>query len=197
MEFGTATDSSAPTGMKIIIIGPSGSGKTAISNYLAGQTNNDSLEAPATYNETKGVRILECERNLHGRGTKSLEIWDVSGNSSFESGWPAIMQHADGVILVYNPDKAGNDIEIGDWFDEFVKNNSRISDPVEQCLAFAHHSQTDNQGRHASKVPAKLKVARIGVVDTGFDSSSSTVVTQNFDDFLAKCSEVKAKKSKE
>lgn len=36
---------------------------------------------------------------------QSIEIWDVSGNSAFESGWPAVSQHADGVLLVYNPEK--------------------------------------------------------------------------------------------
>ena len=29
-----------------------------------------------------------------------VEIWDVSGNAAFESGWRAVMQHCDGVLLV-------------------------------------------------------------------------------------------------
>lgn len=38
MENFGGGDSTAPDGMKVIIIGPSASGKTAIANYLAGQT---------------------------------------------------------------------------------------------------------------------------------------------------------------
>ena len=84
--------------------------------------------------------------------------------------------------MVYNPDKAGNDVEAGDWFDEFVKSKGL----VDQCLVLAHHPSSSTRAV-ASRVPAKIKVANLGVVETGFDSGSATIVAQNFDDFLAKC----------
>lgn len=30
----------------------------------------------------------------------------------YESGWAAVAQHTSGVVLVYNPEKAGNDNEV-------------------------------------------------------------------------------------
>mmetsp|Transcript_66349 Transcript_66349/g.130080 ORF Transcript_66349/g.130080 Transcript_66349/m.130080 type:complete len:111 (+) Transcript_66349:146-478(+) len=109
----------------------------------------------------------------------------------FESGWAAVAQHASGVVLVYNPEKAGNDNEVGNWFDVFVKDKGL--NPQEQCVVFAHHPAASAGVRHASKIPPKLKVAGIGVVETGFDSSSSTVLQQNFDDFLLKCVDTSAR----
>jgi hypothetical protein len=58
-------------------------------------------------------------------------------------------------------DKPGNDIEIGDWYDEFVKNNPRITNPNQQCIAFAHHPQPDNVNR-------KRVWERVEIVDTYF-----------------------------
>ena len=113
-----------------------------------------------------------------------VEIWDVSGNAAFESGWRAVMQHCDGVLLVYNPERAGNDVEIGNWYDAFVKVNDL--DPKAQCLVFAHHSQTGG-GMTAAKAPPKFSQAGVTFVDTSYDSTSTTVIQQNFDDFLVRC----------
>ena len=45
------------------------------------------------------------------------------------------MNEADGVILVYNPDSPGQDQQIGDWFEFFVRKNGLKE---EQCLVLAH-----------------------------------------------------------
>ena len=45
----------APRGLKILVVGPSAAGKSALANFL-GDPECDSLQQPATYNETKGVR---------------------------------------------------------------------------------------------------------------------------------------------
>ena len=45
----------APRGLKILVVGPSAAGKSALANVL-GDPECDSLQQPATYNETKGVR---------------------------------------------------------------------------------------------------------------------------------------------
>ena len=53
--------------------------QTTICRFLS--TEVETLVQPSAYIETKGVRILECERNLPGRGNQQCEIWDVSGES--------------------------------------------------------------------------------------------------------------------
>ena len=45
------------------------------------------------------------------------------------------MNEADGVLLVYNPDAAGQDQQLADWYEYFVRKNG-LKD--EQCLIFAH-----------------------------------------------------------
>lgn len=110
------------------------------------------------------------------------EIWDVSGDSSYENCWPAIIQHADGVVLVYNPDKDGHAEDIGAWYDFFVERNEDID--AGQCLVLAHHPEP--MGRSMSRPPPKLK--NLKSVDTTYnDSSVITVLHQNFDDFLSAC----------
>ena len=32
-----------------------------------------------------------------------VELWDCSGHQRFEPCWPAMMQNADAVVLIYNP----------------------------------------------------------------------------------------------
>jgi Rab-like protein 5 len=54
------------------------------------------------------------------------------------------MQDAHGVILVYNPEAAGQAQEIGDWYEYFVKQKG-LSES--QCLVFAHHHSSDAASR--------------------------------------------------
>ena len=49
-------DATRPNGMKVLVVGPSASGKTIISNFLAGNEEQEALKPPTNYNETKGVR---------------------------------------------------------------------------------------------------------------------------------------------
>ena len=60
-------------------------------------------------------------------------------------------------------------------------------------LVFAHHPGSAGV-RHASRVPAKIKVAGLGVVETGYDSAAATVLQQTFVDFLAGCATVRARR---
>jgi intraflagellar transport protein 22 len=114
-------------------------GKTTISNYLSG--NIESLSS-SRYDPTNGVRILEFEKRFNGvPETINVELWDSSGDQSYEGCWKAIMHEADGIILVYNPDAPGQDQQIGDWFDFFVRKNG-LKDG--QCIVFAHRSKVSN-----------------------------------------------------
>ena len=57
----------------------------------------------------------------------------------YEAGWRAVMAYTDGVILVYDPDSAGQDQQLTLWYDFFVKRNG-LRD--EQCLIFAHRGNS-------------------------------------------------------
>ncbi|CAG0888356.1 unnamed protein product [Cyprideis torosa] len=76
------------------------SGKSYLSNFLADATES----ATGDYRPTKGVRILEFESpaDIH---KAEVELWDTSGDSQYESCWPAIQRDAGGVIFVYDPQR--------------------------------------------------------------------------------------------
>ena len=152
--------------LKIVVCGPSISGKTAICNYLCEENpsapfkvmeyvssgniegkdnmNKDSFNQDSNnpfYVPTEGVRIRELEKELFGGGGRggrySLQLWDSSGDHSYEGTWPAIINDANGVILVYNPAKPAQEQEITIWYDTFVK-GSGLSD--DQCLVILQTS---------------------------------------------------------
>jgi hypothetical protein len=52
------------------------------------------------------------------------------------------MAYTDGVILVYDPDSAGQDQQLSLWYDFFVKRNG-LRD--EQCLIFAHRNSASGE----------------------------------------------------
>jgi hypothetical protein len=146
--------------LKLVIAGPKASGKTLIANFLAAGGAVDLPLTSDTYNPTSGVRILEFDTR-----EGSVELWDASGDHSYESCWKAIMNSADGVILVYNPDAPSQDQQLADWFDFFVRKNG-LRD--EQCLAWAHRSgKTPNAERFRppplfSKVTAAMTTPQSG-----------------------------------
>ena len=94
------------------------------------------------YNPTAGVRIIEFESKISG-SVENIELWDSSGDHSYESCWGAIMNEADAVLLIYNPDAPSQDSQLGDWYDYFVKRNGLRDD---QCLIFAHRLSNSNSG---------------------------------------------------
>ena len=86
--------------MKILMVGPSKTGKSVLCSFLAGM-----LDAPIAAGDplpTVGCRILEV--NTQG---VAMELWDVSGDQSYENTWPAIQQGVNGVILCYSPETSG------------------------------------------------------------------------------------------
>jgi hypothetical protein len=86
--------------LKILMVGPSKAGKSSLSSFLAGI--QDSVTPAAAPAPTMGVRVLELER--HGA---AVELWDVSGDQQYESTWPAVLDGAGGVVLVYDPEAEG------------------------------------------------------------------------------------------
>ena len=148
--------------MKIVIAGPKAVGKTLIANYLSGQT--DKLTS-GHYDPTQGCRILEFESRMSSSDTMNVELWDASGDHSYESCWRAIMHEADGVILVFNPDAPSQDQQLADWYDFFVHKNG-LKD--EQCMIFAHRGEKGSASDKFrppplfSRVTAALTTAQSG-----------------------------------
>ena len=167
-------------GLKIVVAGPKGSGKSAISAYLSGQS--DILRVDS-YSATAGVRILEFDTSVKGHADPaSVELWDASGDHAYENCWKAIMQDADGVILVYNPDGPGQDQQLGDWFEFFVRKNG-LKD--EQCMAIAFRTATENAERFRppqlfSKITAALQTTdKTKEIREMFDDFVKTIITVN------------------
>ena len=89
-------------GVKLVVAGPKGCSKSSISSFLSGQADRINLD---TYNPTAGVRILEFDTQVKGYNDPiSVELWDASGDHQYENCWKGILDGADGVILIYNPD---------------------------------------------------------------------------------------------
>jgi Rab-like protein 5 len=144
-------------GFKIVVAGPQGSGKSAISSFLAGQTEGLRVDS---YSATAGVRVLEFDMQVKSVSEPvSVELWDASGDHAYENCWKAIMQGADGVVLVYNPDSPGQDQQLGDWFEFFVHKNGLKN---EQCMVIALRTAGSNADKFRppalfSKVTAALQ----------------------------------------
>lgn len=137
--------------LKILIIGPSNSGKTCVSNYLAGRAN----PIQKTYIPTQGVRCLEFEKTVyHSRHPTgeiwTCQIWDMAGDSKFESCWPAIQNYTNGVIICYNGDIKQNDEEFLGWIKCFPH---KMNIAPCYCIGFAHHpsGNSDFEQRESTK----------------------------------------------
>ena len=96
---------SAPP-IKILIFGPSKGGKSGVASFLSGsKTTMNYSPGP-----TVGVRIFSFERN-----NTNIELWDVSGDQSYETSWPAVTKDADGGLLIFNADIGGQAKEAELW----------------------------------------------------------------------------------
>jgi len=166
--------------LKVIVAGPKQVGKTTVANFLAGQS--ETLDVDKN-DPTAGARILELEKSLPGvQETISLELWDASGDSQYENCWRAVMSEADGVILMFNPDSPGQDQQILDWFDFFVKKNG-LKD--QQCMIFAHRAK-GSQGDRFRPPPLFSRVtAALTTTQSGEDIKSM------FDNFLKEIYNIK------
>lgn len=166
--------------LKVVVAGPKGTGKTIISDFLANQTQ----ELGGAYAEpTAGVRILEFE--LGGSRNVNIELWDSSGDNSFESCWKAIMTDADAVVLVYNPDAPSHDQQLGDWFEYFVKKNG-LKD--EQCMIFAHRGA----GNTSDKFKPHPLFNRVTAALT--TNASGKDIKEMFDNFIRDVNNIKSRK---
>ncbi|KAG5496389.1 hypothetical protein JKF63_02691 [Porcisia hertigi] len=178
--------------VKIIVVGPVKSGKTTITNFLSG-----TRETPTSkYYETNPLRIVETEIELDSMSltdrrvvfsggdakTKRIvvQIWDLSGNSKHQAGWPAVANKADGIIFVFNPGLKNGEKELSLWHKTFAVNQSELDSqgnfairvPDKHCLVFAHHSTLPAHSPGEGMPPMPKGLEKIKVLETSLDYHS-------------------------
>ena len=141
--------------IKVLVVGPQQSGKSTIANALAsalGDGGPESMDVLSgrPYQPTAAVRVVEFEvglssgqsRRWNGERQVAVELWDCSGDSKYESCWPAIQKEVDGVILVYNPENPAHSSEAYTWYEWFVEKGGLSP---EQCLVLANDRKSGNE----------------------------------------------------
>jgi Rab-like protein 5 len=153
-----------------------------VANFLGEMTDN--LGSPDKYRPTIGVRVLEFERDPAsqrggwggGNGDKlGVELWDVSGEHSYEGCWPAIVKDAQAVVIMYSPENKSHEQEVALWHEWFCKNQG-ISD--DRCLVYAHQSSGSNPQR--TKPPKAIQ--KCPIVHSSFDTPP--LIREEFDKFI-------------
>ena len=132
----SAPPSLAKGPLKLIIAGPSKVGKTIIANSLS----EFSHVVSADYHPTRGVRILEMEKNFTGELGKritsikkssklNIELWDISGDKKFQTIWPALKYGAHGIIIVIDAVSIRYESALDEWLNSFCSdfNKGRIA----------------------------------------------------------------------
>mmetsp|Transcript_1084 Transcript_1084/g.3159 ORF Transcript_1084/g.3159 Transcript_1084/m.3159 type:complete len:200 (-) Transcript_1084:6-605(-) len=162
----SASSSAGPSSAKIIVVGPQGCGKTVISNFLSGYAER--IEPDETISPTAGCRILEFEAEAPSGGFGPdrfpVEIWDCSGDQKYANCWPALQQDADGVVIVFNPDKPSDERDLSLWHEWFVS-NAGLSNERCMIVSFPH-------GRSSRRVDLPSALRSIPFVEASVGGGS-------------------------
>jgi GTPase SAR1 family protein len=78
--------------MKVLFVGDRGTGKSTVLRALAGIPDTETTTKP-----TQGCHMVRC--NING---KTVELWDVSGDSKYASFLPGYFWKADACIFFGN-----------------------------------------------------------------------------------------------
>ena len=143
--------------VKICVVGPKSSGKTLICKLLAEQVFH-SME----YQPTAGLRIQELELAHKGRNVQ-VQLWDFSGDPTYEKYFPVLSKNAKGVLLVHNACKDHeSDLEV--FYRLFAQPNKLMMSQVAIVGT--------TMGNDASTVPLKKKLKSLDY----FKADLSTLV---------------------
>ena len=94
--------------LKICVVGPKNCGKTILCKLLAEQVFHTT-----EYQPTAGLRIQEVELPRKNGKTVQLQLWDCSGDPTYEKYFPVMSESANGVLLVHNACKdQESDLEV-------------------------------------------------------------------------------------
>ena len=144
--------------MKIVIAGAVNCGKSTITNFLSQSEILENIYHPKEKlcQPTIGCRIAEMRvSNI------SVELWDTSGSHDFEKCWPAVMDGASALILVYNPEDLSQESEIELWHETFAKKYGTISD--DHCLVLMYFK--DQSVQENVSLPQSLQGCHIHRTD--------------------------------
>eukprot|EP01063_Lacrimia_lanifica_P015842 TRINITY_DN22502_c0_g1_i1.p1 TRINITY_DN22502_c0_g1~~TRINITY_DN22502_c0_g1_i1.p1 ORF type:complete len:212 (+),score=82.03 TRINITY_DN22502_c0_g1_i1:71-706(+) len=173
--------------VKILIVGPSKTGKTCLANYLS---NFKDTPTP-NYKETIALRIMDFEPeglNFPGKSIRVVvELWDVSGNHSYQACWAACAQGAHGVIYVFNIDEQKSQLgELEFWHKTFATQKGVLGPQTpnikdEHSLVFAHRSTPPQGNIKTAKPRLTGKMDGIKCVATSLDYAAETNWKSDFD----------------
>ncbi|XP_055343728.1 intraflagellar transport protein 22 homolog isoform X2 [Paramacrobiotus metropolitanus] len=142
--------------LKIIFVGPASSGKSLLVNILSQQIDITKI----SYRPTKAVRIVETDVKEIPKEVSILpknigiQLWDLGGDKHNQQYWNSALYNADGVVLVYNADRPGQDREletIAYFFNQRPEN--AILKPVSdsRCFVIANSQRQQDRYRNADK----------------------------------------------
>lgn len=178
--------------VKIVLLGPSKCGKSTLANFLCGTRD----VAASRYYETNPLRILETELELEAakigdkrvvfsggdsrKKTVTVQVWDLSGSSKHQAGWPAVARNADGIIFAFNPAVKNSEKELGLWYKKFAVMQDELDEngnyamrvPESQCLVFAHYSEQPARVGPANLPPLPKGMEKIRMLETSLDYHS-------------------------
>lgn len=178
--------------IKILFLGPSKSGKSTLANFLCGTRDTPQ----SRYYETNPLRILETDLELEAskmgehrvvfaggdarRKNVRVQVWDVSGSSKHQAGWPAVAREADGIVFVFNPAVRNSEKELALWYKKFAlkqdeldeKGNYAVRVADANCLVFAHYSEPPQRVGLSNLAPLPKDLEKVKVMETSLDYHS-------------------------
>ena len=108
--------------IKLCVVGNVGVGKSRFVNALT------STPSDTAYQATVGCRILEYDTEITGVSVDgkhreqfevTIECWDISGDTKYQKGWPAMKQECHGVIIMFDP-TTSNESDLAMWRSQFA-----------------------------------------------------------------------------
>ncbi|UPR03459.1 intraflagellar transport protein 22 [Chloropicon primus] len=88
--------------LKVCVVGHKGSGKTVLCKLLAEQVF--SASSSREYQPTAGLRVQEFDF-LHKGVQRQVQLWDCSGDPTYEKYFRVMAKGTQGVLLVHNASK--------------------------------------------------------------------------------------------
>mmetsp|Transcript_31022 Transcript_31022/g.60614 ORF Transcript_31022/g.60614 Transcript_31022/m.60614 type:complete len:190 (+) Transcript_31022:235-804(+) len=167
--------------LKVLFVGPKEGGKSALANFLSDAVQNADNPALAPTRPTVGCRVLEFERTVKRNDQQvkaSVEVWDISGDRAYESGWAAARHNALGVVFVYDGDKPGEDKDLEQWHKWFAE---PLGLRESQCLVMCHHK---GEMTRSFKPPSAKSLSKVHIIQTNLEAKSA-VIRDEFDKFLS------------
>jgi len=129
--------------------------------------------------------------NHSGVGNESVnvELWDCSGDNTYSSCWPAIIESTDGILFMYNPSEHQEN-DLAYWYETFA---TPLRLKESSCLIFAHYKSLSEKRSQETLSGALSRIAR---EDTCLDTPNEKY-RQAFDSLVVNILVTKQEKDEE